>query len=371
MMNGFSGVLRLSFFSLMIIFLAVSGPVVAQMSKAQNDYLEQRRSIKTDDPDALFRLADWVWKKYPDNLELLDNAGMDLKEALKLKPDHRRAKLLAIQVDAKIKMLKENTGPKDAGVVAQPAVSDKFLLNDRDILWVRLREYKPAVDKRLSIKFENRVLQRYCDSMRGSDVDGWDKIGKEKRFYNMPYWKRMDEILRNRPDDISLLQDIHITRDPRFMVDFRSKVWPVVQQSCASANCHGGPRPVGGFKLFNIASSNEKIDFTNFIILSGFGRTGHKIIDRQRVENSLLLQYGLNSKVAKKLHPKVGGADFKPAFLSMNSASYKNIRKWIASLEGPMAPDYRLEYKPPFGMKLNTSGTPDLPPGATETEKQE
>lgn len=364
MRNGISCVSRLKLFSLVLLGVMISVPVWAEITKAQNDYLEQRRTIKVGDPDALFKLAEWVWEKYPDNIELLDNAGMDLKEALRLKSDHLRAKLLLVQVTEKIKFLKKKTAPKKTGGIRKPVISDKYLLSDRDILWVRLMEYRPTLDKKISIKFKNRVLKRYTDSMRGSEDDGWDIIGKDGRFYKMPYWKRMDEILRNRPDDTSLLQDIHITRDPKFMVDFRSKVWPVVQQGCASVNCHGGQQPKGGLKFFTTASKNRKVDFTNFVILSGFSSGGKRLINRQGVEKSLLLQYGLNSKVSKNLHPQVNGVDIKPTFLSMKSGSYKNIRKWIAFLEGPLAPNYHLKYKPPFGMKLNTSGLPDLPPGA-------
>lgn len=367
MNSGISSVLRLSFVLLILFGVMFFAPAGAAMTKAQNDYLEKRRTIKASDPDALFKLAEWVWEKYPNNLDMLENASLDLKDVLKLKSNHTRAELLQRQVIAKIKILKKKTGSKVTGGVKRPTISEKYLLSDRDILWVRLKEYWPTLDKKVSIRFKNRVLRRYVDSMRGSEDDGWDKINKEKRFYKMPFWKRMDEILRNYPDepgDEKLLKDIHITRDPKFMVTFRSKVWPVVQQNCASINCHGGSQGVGGLKLFPKINKSVKVDFTNFIILSGFRKGRRSMIDRQKIERSLLLQYGLNSKVSEDLHPQVGGRDIRPAFLSTKSASYRNITNWIASLVGPMAPNYHLKYKPPFGMKLHTSGEPILPSGA-------
>jgi hypothetical protein len=96
---------------------------------------------------------------------------------------------------------------------------------------------------------------------------------------------------------------------------------------------------------------------------------GRAIIDRQKVSDSLLLQYGLNSKVSKRPHPQVGGSDIKPAFLTTRVASYRNISRWISSLVGPMGPNYHLSYKPPFGMKLNTSGMPDMPQEVSKTQK--
>ncbi|RKY27090.1 MAG: hypothetical protein DRP83_03005 [Planctomycetota bacterium] len=368
--RGFLATMAMAVVFAGVIFLSLSQAGAAD-AQAKNAYLERRSKIQTTDADALYKLARWVWQKHPNDVDLLKNAKMDLREAMKIAPGHSRAKLLLRRVVAKIKIIESKAAAASPGRASGPGVSDKYLLSHRDILWIRLMEYKPERDKRVSIKFTNRALKRYCDSMRGSVEDNWDKIGKEKQFYKMPPWKRLAEILRNRPDDIELLQDIHITRDPRFMVEFRSKVWPVVKLQCGNANCHGGPKPAGGLKLFTTASKNEKVDYTNFIILSGFRKGGRAIIDRQKVEDSLLLQYGLNAKVSKRPHPQVGGADIRPAFMSTKSAPYRNIRRWITSLEGPMAPNYRLTYKPPFGMKLNTSGLPDMPPEPVKTKNDE
>lgn len=327
---------------------------ITDIQRPKDVYLEKLSKIDSSDAEALYGLAKWVWDKHGEDLELLKSARRNLTDALKLKKDYTRAGLLSKQIDGKIKFLEEGEPGKPPGPEAQFADTD--LVSERDILWIRLME----LDKgdHVTIRYKNKALQRYIQSIRGQAIDDWDRRGKERRFLALPRRLQVMEILRNKRDDTELLKDIHITSDPRFMLDFRTKIWPIVRQSCAAGNCHGGARPNGGMKLFVISGKNDRVDYTNFVILSGLLVKNHRLLNRQNPANSLLLQFGLNRKVAKvdKRHPR----EIPPIFSSIEATRYKIVSDWIKGLKGPMHPNYHLKYKPPFGMKLETSGRVDI-----------
>jgi hypothetical protein len=233
-------------------------------------------------------------------------------------------------------------------------VKDEWLLSEDDINRIRLEELR-ATDK-VRIEFANDVLTRYIESRRGSP----DWQNAEKAFRGKPPIQRAIEMLTYVDrQNASIRDDIRVQTDPQFMVDFRRHIWPSVGSQCAVAECHGGNKPVGGLKLFRGAGRNERVDYTNFIILDGMvSRDGKaRLIDRSNPEKSLLLQYGLLPDQAEFRHPEKLR---RPIFTSRSSPSFKSALKWVTLLRGPMHPDYRLEYAPPFGMKLDFASSPSV-----------
>lgn len=205
------------------------------------------------------------------------------------------------------------------------------------------------------IQYKNKALKRYVDGMRGRQIDNWDLLRKERKFLAQPRNVQVMEILRNKQDDAKLLQDIHVMSDPRFMNDFRSRVWPILQKSCAAANCHGGPEANGGLKFFVLSGTNSRVEYTNFLIISGWRKGKSRLLDRQNLESSLILQYGLNRRVSQKPHP----VEIPPVFTNTRAANYRRVHKWMRSLQKPLSPDYHIHAGyAPAGMKLDTSGTP-------------
>jgi hypothetical protein len=315
-------------------------------------YMIRRDETDTNSAESLYRLAKWVWENHQGDLVLLQHARSDLRSALKIDKNYTRARLLLRQVEAKIKILNASVpGPSRPG--ESLTVEDRDLVTQRDILWIRLKELRPT--DRVMIQYKNKVLKRYADEMRGRNVDDWDRHGKEDHFLRQPRSIQVMEILRNKPNDLKLLQDIHVMRDPKFMTDFRSQIWPILQNNCAKANCHGGPTPNGELKFFAIPGVNSRADYTNFLIVSGWRKGKNRLLDRQDIEASLILQYGLNPKVAQKKHP----FEIPPVFTGIRSANYRRVYQWMASLKKPLAPNYHIHagYRP-AGMSLDTSGIP-------------
>lgn len=315
-------------------------------------YLARRAAADLTDAESLYQLAQWVWRSHQEDMVLLRHARSDLRAALKIRKNYTPAVLLLRQVEAKIKILNSaKAGPGAKG--ESLTVEDRDLVTNQDIYWIRLQELRDT--DRVRIKYENKVLQRYVDMMRGRNIDNWDRHGKETHFLAQPRIVQVMEILRNKPNDMQLLKDIHVEADPRFMTDFRSRIWPIIQNNCAKPNCHGGPKANGGLKFFVIPGTNVRADYTNFLIVSGWRKGKHRLLNRQDVEMSLILQYGLNPRVAKRRHP----FEIPPVFTGIRSGNYRRVYQWMSSLQKPLAPNYHIHsgFKP-AGMTLDTTGLP-------------
>lgn len=339
--------------------------VTAQITP-MDEYLTRRSKVDSGKPEACYKLAEWGWENHPDHPALLRQAIKDLDRAIALRKDYPHAMLLKRQIRAKLKILdaEEKTAAGSGASRVRPSrtkVLDEYLLSDQDVFWVRLMELRKD-DNRVGVRFVNNAQNRFIEAMEGSGLPGWESLRAKKKFRSQPRFMQVREMLREMPNNTDLLQDIHITTDPKFFIGFRKTAWPKVLQYCAATQCHGGPKVNGGLKfLVYPGNTNKKVDYTNFIILVGSSSQGRPLIDRDNATDSLLLQYGLTAKVAKFKHPKINSQAIRRAFSSINDPTYKATLKWIKSLKGPVPPDYHLGYVPPFGMKLNTSGRPGMP----------
>ena len=315
-------------------------------TKLRQEYFARRAALGAKDTNGHLRLGKWAYEK-----KLLREAKIVLETALKLNPQLAEAATLLGKINTAIA----------AGGASTAGVQDKYLLSVADIYKVRLEELHRKGDL-VRVKYRNDVLRRFVAAMSGRDEFKNDmRFGDKFMGYNSI--KKLQYILD--PDrDISpetldtLKKDILIENDPAFMKTFRSKIWPVVQQNCATMACHGAPKGQGKFKLFNVPSRDGKINYTNFIILAGAtDKTSGRMLDRDTPLDSLLLEYLLPKTVAKKKHwhPDTKKA-IRNLFKDREQPAFKIIRDWISSLSAPGYPDYRLDYKPPFGMKLNLSG---------------
>jgi hypothetical protein len=67
------------------------------------------------------------------------------------------------------------------------------------------------------------------------------------------------------------------------------------------------------------------------------------LVNYDKPEDSLILQYGLSRETSRKPHPKVPG--WKPAFTDTSHALWKGSIEWIRSMMTPR-PVYPVVYEP-------------------------
>ncbi len=309
-------------------------------------YNRKRAAINANNPSDHFKLGKWAYDK-----QLYKIAQAELNAALKLKPTYARAKLLMRQVKAKLAE-RPADGSKAKGVPSGHAlpsgkgIMPEWFLTDGEVSRVRLAELK--ANDRVRIDFRNKLLTRFTSDMDGIG-DFADKSFALKFRRYTPARQAMYILANIERDNQSARDDIVVKGDPKVMHEFRRVIWPkVISLSCASASCHGGAtkqNQQGGLRLFRQKGS-ERVDYTNFMILNDYSQVG-KIIDRDHVGDSLLLQYGLHPSKAKKQHPR----NIRPAFTGTNDPRYKLVRKWIESLSGPPTPKYNVQLRVPWASK--------------------
>ena len=312
-------------------------------------YTAERAKIKPGDPQGHFDLAMALWNKggKRGNKAFLELAKVELAEALRIKPDFDKASLQLRIVEAKLKTIVEPT-------TAEAALDRKLLLPLSDIPNIRFEELR--ADDRVVVKLRNDAIEQFIKTMHGKlefKQAGFDDVFRG--------WPRVRQVVYIRENgdrfENPFRADILVDSDPKFMVEFRRLIWPLVQNYCASHRCHGAAKGQGKLKLF--AHSNiEQVDYTNFAILRGLKHKGNRIIYRDHPDLSLLLQYGLPRELAETPH----GREIEILFKDRRDPNYRRVLAWIRSLDGPGQPRYGLEYKPPFGMKLDFGeGTSDEP----------
>jgi hypothetical protein len=335
---------------------------IEDAERPEDEFEKRKAEIDPKSPDDHYRLAQWAFDR-----EMYTAAREELKTALALKPDYERAQLLLRQVEARLQAqtqpsaVTRPTGQGPAGL--GPDMRASWLVDQEDIYRIRRAELRG--DDRVVIKYRNDVIERFIRRMEGYAEFEQENFSDTFRGYSDLRQTRY--ILRELDNpQASLARDILIETDPQFMVDFRSRIWPMVARHCASANCHGGNRVVGNLRLFNIAGRNERIDYTNFALLDGYVTGGVRMIDRDRPEESLLLQYTLPEDQAQHKHP----TKLTPVFPSRRSAAYQRVEEWINELNGPPHPRYDLDYKPPFGMSLRFRTLPSVLRQLREPETQ-
>lgn len=324
------------------------------MVTPEEEYAQKLKEIDLKSADDHYKLGKWASEK-----KIFEIAEKELNAALEINPKHERA-LLALRLvkdkraeagkAGKIngKLIPKKNG--NSGKTSSPAVKAKWLISKEDIYRVRFAELRES--DRVSVMMKNDVVDRFIEAMQGTG--DFEEKNFAKRFRGWSKLKKAKYIHENTDsDNTSIRHDILITKDPRFMAEFRTQIWPMLTTSCASLACHGGEKGKGGLKVFNISAKNVKVDYTNYVLLWGGVRKndggGHRrMIDKNWPNLSLVLQYGLPAANARYKHP----VKIKSLFKSTKDKKYVRVINWIKSLEGPPMPDYHLTYKPPFGMKV-------------------
>ena len=328
-----------------------------------DEFAQRWEKVDKKNASDLVALASWA-----DEKGLLEQAAKTLNTALKVDPKNERAKLLLKVVEAKIEAKKDEgndtqgngNGEDEQVTVDGQRLDPKWLVDMEDIYRIRLEEIRP--DERVTVKYENDVLDRFIRMMEG--IEEFKQPRFDQTFRGWPRSKQLHFILDkiDRDNDV-IKNDIHIVVDPKFMVEFRNYIYPVVRQFLDSPKVRANRNDVGGLRLLTVGGRNTRVDYTNYLILYGFKYKGQRMIDRDVVEDSLILQWGLPRDIARYPHP----IEQPPTFSSTKSPQYRRIEKWIQQLKRPVEADYDLKWKPPFDMKLDLQSRPGLPDPTPDT----
>jgi hypothetical protein len=159
---------------------------------------------------------------------------------------------------------------------------------------------------------------------------------------------------------------IQVNSEPYALNLFRRRVhdtWLI--NTCATNACHGSPF-AGRFFLHRKNYKDDEVRFTNLLILETLQLDPNwPLINYERPEDSLIIQYALPRELARKPHPLVSG--FKPAISPTNQRMKQDAIEWIEAMMQPRPEiegrPYGVEYQPPRVGGEAPRPDPDQPPG--------
>jgi hypothetical protein len=330
------------------IFLAtvlVSGPLLVAQSDVDASYNERVERLGDKDIDGHYRLAEWCRQQ-----GRYDLVHREARKVLSLDPKHENAALLLKLADRK---LKETRARAPA---SRPAASTEIsLLTDADIQrlrWAELQARGFGRVERVRVEFAKGFVERFVKDLVNDAARDRFRARPAGRFQMViEASKGVDGAREQYADQIRILDD------PRVFSEFRRAVLPDVMKGCGTSACHGGSA-AGSFRLVNERGRPAQSLYTNFYILqSAVGKGGQPVIDRERPDKSLLLQYLLPASEAQVSHPVVQGP-VRPVFRSREDRGYQAIREWIVSLHYPR-PSYGIRFEgaePPTTSRAATGG---------------
>lgn len=328
---------------------------------------ERRLKLAPSDVKGRLELARWATQSQRSDL-----AVKALEEAVKIDPANREA---ALQLDTAIRQVdlekRQHTNkppdPKAATKPASPPAASVVnpppgaptapapqhrLLNAEEVNLIRQKELLPD-DTKLRVQIAPDAVKRYL-STGDKDADAFRKMA--------PFDQAL-EILKT--GDAKLASEVRIMTDPAPLLEFKTKVSPLVATACGSSACHGGTH-AGDFHLFSGESPN--IVYTNFYILQTYtksvGGTQYAMMDRTLPSKSLILQYTVPASESEVAHPQV--PNFRPRFRSKSDPGFKQIADWLANALNPIAPSYgiKLSAKLPATQPVDGAGGPAANPPA-------
>ncbi len=314
----------------------------------EDEYARRRAALHAKDHKGHYQLALWCISK-----KLIPQAKTELKTVLRLVPDHENAKLRLELLEAQSPSSNGGgtTGTGSTGTGRPPPpVDTSFLMTEKDIQQIRQTELRST--DLLSITFDNKVIERYIEKMKARGE--YTNRAAEVAFRRKKPIPKALEIFRECPDDPELLADIRIRGDGPFIRTFKMRIWPAIERNCASNRCHGSPKGGGKLKLYikRPAGQLDRFYFTNFYILDSYQTRLGRLVDRNSISDSLLLQHGLPAKAARRKHPTTLT---RPPYRDTKDARFTAIDGWIRQLRHPH-PGYDVDYVVPGARRRGGTG---------------
>jgi hypothetical protein len=352
------------------------------------DYKERLEALAAGDVDGHIELAEWAEEndKLEESKMLFEKALAMLEEG---DPQHRYVTLKIAEIEDELAGDEEapdggdptpngngNAGGNQGG---DDDLETLGLVSMDDVYVIRWKELHDnegtwQANRRLNVKFSNNVLDTFEENKEGTQVyiAGDDNAWTEKELFDPRAFGRLSRseklffIMANiSRDNTTYSRDINILGDPAFMEHFREDIWPLIDNSCAQASCHGGANAPGGLRFLrpirgSTSETGTRIYYTNFMTLSAHGgEDGLQLVDRVDVENSLLLQFGLPPTQARFKHPMVSGNEINAMFDGKTDSDYELIFDWIQNELHYPEPFYEIGFTVP-GSEGGASSTPAL-----------
>jgi hypothetical protein len=322
----------------------------------EEKYAEYKASLQPGMFDAHFGLCQWLFERR--RYELAHQELMELLEQVEMPEARKLLRLVEAQVALKEKPPRdEPTGeqsPPDSAAPSAAHSSDDDspvestlgpLLTKADVNIIRVYEIDFDHPPKITITPDTirELIEKYGENkLVPASQTGRNAMFRAAADEPLEIVRLMFE-LRAR----DLYPQIQVNSEPRALNLFRQRVHDTwLMNNCATSRCHGGPES-GALFLHRRHNKEETVRYTNFLILERLKLDSNwPLINFDRPEDSLIIQYGLSrdDPSCRKPHPRVPG--WKHAFSPTNPRMKHDAVEWIRSMMQPR-PDYPVNYQPP------------------------
>ncbi|MEM1165790.1 MAG: hypothetical protein AAGI30_05800 [Planctomycetota bacterium] len=327
-------------------------------------YMELREGIADDDAAGLIDLARWLLAN-----DLVELALLEARLALRAEPRNAEAMRLVHRLEVVNDLRKsdrdsaesstdgaERTGRSEVPWASVP------LLAPGQIQLLKVYEVDLADPPRVAIGREtvDRLLREHADHELIPNSDEG-----RAAFRDLSALEVLDVMFRVQARE--LYPEVEVIGHPRSFRIFRDEVllaW--LATSCASTACHGGG-DAGGLQLVGGVPRSDEAVYTNFLILDRFRTSlGQPLIDYDRPESSLLVQFASPQEEVLWPHPEVAG--WSPSPVSRNTRLRERTIAWIEAMYQPR-PTYPIVYPPEPVQEAMSPGSEPPPPAPEPTPR--
>lgn len=344
-------------------------------------YQDKRAKIADDDLEKRYELVRWLFESHEFKL-----AKSEISSLITQFPRDGRLEAMDKLIDARVKLLQEQksqdakpetkVSPTEKKSPTRAAPDRKPVnfegqepaprLNDDQVNVIRVYEVNPSDHP--NVQVPNEVMESVYKKYAG-EQDVPVGIQAQRQALGAEGWRKLQLLFSLRAREF--YSQVKVFDDPKVISDFRSTIHTrYVLSYCASNACHGG-KDAGNFFLFRFQPASEQTVYTNYYILNRYSNKTSYMIDREKPQRSLLLQYALPKNVAVTPHPDVKG--WRPLIQTLDQDPAPVILNWIQSL-GIVDPKYPITYNIPHVDKdgnVNTNQVEvDVPAAATVTGKR-
>lgn len=291
---------------------------------AEEGYKLRKARVGAKDVDGWYELACWA-----DKNGLNDAMGEAAKAVLALSPDHAMAKLLVQKYERGLAKPSPTPGasPSPSPRVAT-SQGDVPMLTDADVNIIRLVEM-PVGFRDAAPKFAPKFLENFWDTNLGTKEEYTGK-GKREKFLNATLKRQLEIVMSETDADDywKLAEKVKIATDPPALKLWRTRVSSWMVNTCGSSACHGGKTPPWRI-VSGPGGDSPRPAYTNFFVASEYvSPDGSRLLDRDKVEDSLMIRYALVPEQSDKLHPKVNGRAI-PTVMHKGDVNYRAIEQLI------------------------------------------
>ena len=265
-------------------------------------------------------------------------------KALALEPDLQGARLL----DKILATRMAEAGVKTGTGGGETRVDKVGVLTPEQISRIRLFETGDG-ERALQGNIDRKTLEEFWREVVLKDpTEGVKTTADYNAFMaynNFPGQARKIRDSRNN----KFVDKVVMRSDPASMIKFRSSFHPFILNNCANtAGCHGAlDAGKTDFRLLNKGGDPVTNAYTNFYVMTQTKVNGGALIDRDKPEDSLALQYLMAPAQARFAHP--GKAVVPQRFTGSDDKLFGDFVNWIGTLQRP---------EPPYGIVFTPAVAP-------------